>query len=175
MGLWYSFKRAVCIAEAILLFSSLGIAQYKNGIKQLEDKDFTTAATTFRNLTTDSPTLSNLGMARYFSSAGNPAYQLDSAYVRALNAETQYRALDTKAKGKLEKELADDSPAKTRRSIEKLCYEAALKKNTVADYDHYLTLIEKPNASSLKTIETNRNDLVYGETLKTGTLEAFAA
>jgi outer membrane protein OmpA-like peptidoglycan-associated protein len=173
MGLRYSFKRAVCIAAAILLFSSLGIAQYKNGIKQLEDKDFTTAATTFRNLTTDSPTLSNLGMARYFSSAGNPAYQLDSAYVRALNAETQYRALDTKAKGKLEKELADDSPAKTRRSIEKLCYEAALKTNTVAAYDHYLTLIEKPNATNLKTIETNRNNLVYEETLKTGTLEAF--
>ena len=173
MSLSFHFhSTAVCITVCCFFSSGL-LAQYTEGLQQLNDKKFTEAKTAFDNAMQEDRVLGLLGMSKYYSHAGNPAFHLDSAYVIAVRAETQFKRLTEKEKSKLEKDLLDGSPIKNRRAIEKLCSEKALKENTLEGYIHYLDLVKKSNTPEAKTIEENRNKLAFEKASTIGSLEAF--
>lgn len=162
----------VALAACFFFFSCHLFAQYQDGLALLKEKKYTEAASSFQSLSTTQPTLTLLGMSKYYSTVGNPEFQLDSAYHIALRAEKTYKALDERDKDRLGKTLAGDTPAKNRQSIERKYIDDVLAKKELNQLNRAMEVLG--SSAKTKTIEETRNSVAYTEANKVGTITALA-
>lgn len=163
----------VALAAYLFFFSTLMLfAQYQNGLALLKEKKYTEAAASFQSLSTTQATLTLIGMSKYYSTVGNPEFQLDSAYQIALRAEKSYKALDERDKDRLVKTLAGDTPAKNRQSIERKYIDDALAQKELSQLNRVVEALG--SSAKTKTVEETRNSVAYTEANKAGTIAALA-
>lgn len=148
-------------------------AQYLTGIEALNAQRFPEALGYFQQASTKIPALEQLGMARYFLAAGNPAYHPDSAYSRVLSGIKAYRSLDDKKQETVKKELGKDSPVKIKREIEKIWSAEVMALKDLQAINRFLAVAKNALPEQLDTVITLRDQLAFEEAYAQNTHQAL--
>ena len=148
-------------------------AQYLEGVEALAAQRFPEALSLFQRAGTKTPALEHLGMARYFSAAGNPAFHLDSAYARVLSGSKAYQGIDSKKREAVKEALGTDNPLKIKREIEKLWFAEAMALNEVPALDRFLTGVKSALSEQVNAASTLRNQLAFEAASAQDTREAW--
>jgi len=118
------------------------------------------------------PVFGSYGLSIIFARNDNPFYNIDSAYVKILVAETNYGVRSSKDEKVLEKFAIDSLSIHTQKGkIESLAFDAALKEGGVGSFQHFIALY---NMSSLVPNAIHKRDsIAYRMALAHNTAEAF--
>jgi outer membrane protein OmpA-like peptidoglycan-associated protein len=148
-------------------------AQYLAGTEALNAQQFPEALKLFRQAGTKIPALTQLGMARYFSAPGNPAFHLDSAYACVLAGTKAYRNLDDKKQEAVKKEMGKDSPVKIRREIEKHWAAEVIALKDLQAMNRFLAVAKNALPEDRDAVTTQRDQLAYTEAYTQNTPQAL--
>lgn len=160
----------------VLLFACFPIflkAQYLAGLEALNAKRFPEALGLFRQAGQKLPVLEQLGIARYYSTAGNPSFHLDSAYAYILSGMPAYRSLDDKKQEAVKKELGQDSPIKIKREIEKLWSAEVVASKDLEALNRFLAVAKNVLPAQLNPVTTLRDQLAFEAAYKQDTKESL--
>ncbi len=148
-------------------------AQYQKGLEALQSQQFQEALGMFQKAGVKTPALEQFGMARYFSTTGNPAFQLDSAYARALAGAKAYRSMPPKKQEDAKKDMGTDTPVKIRREIEKRWFAEVKAQNNIQTLERFLEVAKSAAGEQIDTLVALRNQLVFETAAAQNTRDAW--
>ena len=170
-------KRHRLITITLLILSVINVqaGDLDKAFKYLNTGDYANAQKYMREVLTDEPTnaAANWGMAKYFSSRDNKAYNLDSANasIKAAASKIPLPEEDKETKKFLALGVRDYTIQTLQKSINFDAYAIAEQQNTFESYQHFVDVFTDP--IMLEQAITFRNQKAYTRALSTKSVDAI--
>jgi hypothetical protein len=169
-------KGLVLMISCLLMVAFAKAGDLDKAFKYLNTGDYLNANKFLREALSDEPdnAAANWGMAKYFSSKDNKAYQLDSAiyYVKKAASKIPLNPDDKETKKFLSLGVRDYTIQALQKSINFDAYAFAEQQNTLESYQHFVDLYTDP--SFLEQAVNFRNQKAYMRAMSLKSADALA-
>ncbi|MDW8272877.1 MAG: WG repeat-containing protein [Chitinophagales bacterium] len=169
-------KQKIALATLLSLICNIACAgDLKKAFRLINTGRYEEAISHFADELKDMPdnVAANYGMAKVFSAKDFNRYNLDSAFIFAQRAflKLPLKPDDKQTKKYLEFGVRDFTVQETYNLIQKEAFDAAVKKNTIESYNHFLTFYK--DTALLAKATSLRNALAFDQAVKSNSHEAL--
>ncbi len=159
----------------LLFFASALQAQVHKGFKMLDRMRYAEALEAFQEKPRNAreEVMAAYGLALLYNEPGFSAFSPDEAYKHYLEAEEKYHELSYEQRKKLD-EVSLVLLNNLRRKIEEQAFRMAEAYDNVEDWNLFITTYPKASAKFKGKAQRRRNELLFEQAKKEGTLEAWS-